>query len=463
MWAGWKSMVNDAQLSRIGRKLNVVAGSPQRFLTAFGAKEHRYRLRPPLPESVVVAFEAEHGVALPESYRRFIVGLGDGGAGPSYGLLPLADAYAEVSDSFAGHLAAPSPFVPGTLYGPDWWAGFWGPDDRPDPQQGTLAIGYHGCTSYTLLVVSGPGRGRLVNVDLNGVPPPYVVEDEDFLSWYERWLDELVAGYDVTWFGDKIPGDETRLLDILTDDPSAHRRARAARSLGTLPVISATGVRGLAAAAADEDALVREAALSVGWRQKVSGLEPVARAALADPEASVRAAALGLLRALAVSDLAVLARVLVGDTDREVRWRAMQALADTGTMTATDLAPLVTDPDARSRESATYLLAQAEGTVADLLAGALHDDDPRVRRQAVQTAEKCGERTLLPAMRRMLKTETDAYVQSNLSRVIRTWTPDGTSDRVEGRATSAGRQAWREPSSAGGSQPGVEGCAQRSG
>ncbi|MGC5019713.1 hypothetical protein [Micromonospora sp. DT47] len=152
-------MVSDAQLSRIGGKLNLVAASPDRFLTAFGAKEHGYRLRPPLPESSVAAFEAEHGIALPESYRRFILGLGDGGAGPSYGLLSLANAYEEVSDSSAGHLAAPSPFVPGTLYEPDWWDGFWGPDDRPDPQQGTLAIVHHGCTSYTLLVISGPGSG----------------------------------------------------------------------------------------------------------------------------------------------------------------------------------------------------------------------------------------------------------------------------------------------------------------
>ncbi|MGC5019712.1 HEAT repeat domain-containing protein [Micromonospora sp. DT47] len=258
-------------------------------------------------------------------------------------------------------------------------------------------------------------------MDLNGVPAPYVLEDEDFLSWYERWLDELVAGYDVTWFGDKIPGDEARLLGILSDDPSAHRRARAARSLGTLPAISATGVRGLAAAAADEDPLVREAALSVGWRQKAPGLEPAARARLADPEAPVRAAVIGFLRALGVSDLAEQARVLLGDPDRGVRQRAMQALADTGTMTVVDLAPLVTGPDAGSREFATYCLAQARGPAADLLAGALDDDDPRVRRQAVQTAEKRGERTLLQAMRRMLETETDAYVRTNLNRVITAW------------------------------------------
>ncbi|MEO3771220.1 HEAT repeat domain-containing protein [Micromonospora sp. B9E7] len=417
-------MVSDAQLSRIGAQLNMVAASPLRFLTAFGAKTHGYQLRPPPPESRVSSFETQHGIALPEGYRRFILGLGDGGAGPGYGLLSLADAYEQVSDSFAGHLAAPSPFVPGTRYEPDWWDGFWGPDDRPDPQQGTLAIVHHGCTSYTLLVVSGPGWGRLVNVDLNGAPAPYVLEDEDFLSWYERWLDELVAGYDVTWFGEKIPGDEARLLGILSDDPSPHRRARAARSLGTLPALSPTGVRGLAAAVADDDPLVREAALRVGARHRAAGLEPAARARLADVEAPVRATVIGFLAALDVSDLADQARVLLGDPDREVRRRAMQALADTGTMTVADLARLVAGPDAGSREFATYLLARVQGGVVDLLAGALDDDDPRVRRQAVQTAEKRAERALLPAMRRMLETETDAYVRTNLTRVARAWMSD---------------------------------------
>lgn len=156
----------------------------------------------------------------------------------------LADAYGWVSDSFTGHLTAPSPFIPGTRYSNDWWDGFWGPNDRPDPTQGTLAVVHHGCTSYTQLVVSGPGRGRLVNVDLNGIPAPYVLEDPDFLTWYERWLDELLAGYKVGEFAFKLPGDEAILLDILTTDPSPDRRARAASSVALLPAISGPNAPG---------------------------------------------------------------------------------------------------------------------------------------------------------------------------------------------------------------------------
>ncbi|MFE2634883.1 HEAT repeat domain-containing protein [Streptomyces scopuliridis] len=228
--------------------------------------------------------------------------MGDGGAGPAYGLLTLADTYDTVSDSFAGHLLEPSPFVPDTLYAEGWWDGFWGPDDRPDPLQGTLAMVHHGCTGYTQLVVTGPGRGRIVNVDLNGVPAPYVLEDPDFLSWYERWLDELLAGYHVTWFGEKIPGDEAALLRVLAGDPSPQRRARAARSLGFLPRITPTAAGALTSAAADADPLVRRAALEVAWRSKAAAVEPAARSALTDPDAAVRAEAISVLRALGTAD-----------------------------------------------------------------------------------------------------------------------------------------------------------------
>lgn len=38
----------------------------------------------------MAAFERLCGISLPADYRAFITSLGDGGAGPGYGLLPLA-------------------------------------------------------------------------------------------------------------------------------------------------------------------------------------------------------------------------------------------------------------------------------------------------------------------------------------------------------------------------------------
>ena len=50
-----------------------------------GAARHRYRLGLPVAEDAVREFESEHA-ALPASYRRFILEVGTGGAGPGEGL-----------------------------------------------------------------------------------------------------------------------------------------------------------------------------------------------------------------------------------------------------------------------------------------------------------------------------------------------------------------------------------------
>src|SRR3954470_24722266 len=55
----------------------------------FGAAAHQYQLNLPLSFSMVQAFAERHGVSLPEDYRRFVTEIGNGGAGPYYGLFPF--------------------------------------------------------------------------------------------------------------------------------------------------------------------------------------------------------------------------------------------------------------------------------------------------------------------------------------------------------------------------------------
>ncbi|MEV0283083.1 SMI1/KNR4 family protein [Kribbella sp. NPDC050820] len=213
----------DDRISRIRAKLAQAAESPA-LLEAFGAKAHAYRLKPTLSEAEVAAFEAEHEVALPAEYRLFLLEAGDGGAGPSYGLVPLREAV-DWDDDPVGFLAAPSYLADGVAYQDEEYG------ELPEPRQGSLAIVHHGCAYYTQLVVTGPGRGQLVSINADWCDPPYVSEDPDFLTWYERWLDELLAGYSVTDFGLKLPGDETALLAILAGDPDPDRRQRAAHPM----------------------------------------------------------------------------------------------------------------------------------------------------------------------------------------------------------------------------------------
>lgn len=64
-------------------------GRRDRDRRLFGSGSHRYKLNPPLPASVVEAFEERHRVTLPEDYRFFLTEFGDGGAGPYSGVLPF--------------------------------------------------------------------------------------------------------------------------------------------------------------------------------------------------------------------------------------------------------------------------------------------------------------------------------------------------------------------------------------
>ncbi|MGC4892837.1 hypothetical protein [Micromonospora sp. DT31] len=74
----------------------------------------------------------------------------------------------------------------------DWLAEV-APGDEDEPYRGTLALSDQGCGGLSILVVSGPARGRVTD---NGGSRegPIFTGDRDFLSWYERWLDAVLAG-----------------------------------------------------------------------------------------------------------------------------------------------------------------------------------------------------------------------------------------------------------------------------
>jgi hypothetical protein len=85
-------------------------------LRVFGADVHGFRLNPPLPEADVTAFETVHNVSLPYDFRQFLTDIGNGGAGPFYGIFPLGkmdDNFGlqtwQEKDGFVGILSEPFP------------------------------------------------------------------------------------------------------------------------------------------------------------------------------------------------------------------------------------------------------------------------------------------------------------------------------------------------------------------
>lgn len=167
----------------------------------FGAEAHRYAFKVVEPGQVE-GLEEELGVLLPDEYRAFLLGLGCG-AGPYYGLWSPEKVVSDVrgwQSQFEDEgLVCPSPaaaFVPGT---------------GRFPCDGVLAIGDQGCTFWSALVITGPARGRIVDVACaEGVdgylgdahrPPgtlhrwwlPPLKLNPGFLDWYRSWLEQCKA------------------------------------------------------------------------------------------------------------------------------------------------------------------------------------------------------------------------------------------------------------------------------
>ncbi len=144
----------------------------------------------PLTEDGIGAFERRHQVVLPTGYRDFLLRFGCGGPGPYYGLLPL-----EAEEPPPGVMARACVLDP-ALEDRDSFELEDFDEERPS---GTMASCDQGCTFYTFIILTGPHRGRLVNLETDS--SFRFVPDQSFLAWYERWLDELLSGIDVSWFG----------------------------------------------------------------------------------------------------------------------------------------------------------------------------------------------------------------------------------------------------------------------
>ncbi len=183
-----------------------------------GIRKHRFWLEPPLPEAEVAAFEERYDISLPPEYRDFITSIGSSGAGPYYGLLPLAQATDHLScDDEAmckRKLAAVFP-LSDKIYQPDWKIGHddwlvevggvnwkerqWS-EEHWHPFQGTIAICDQGCTYYAVLVLNGSQRGAIWNIELH-LSPPVKAPYAGFLDYYENWVDRMIAKEKQFWYG----------------------------------------------------------------------------------------------------------------------------------------------------------------------------------------------------------------------------------------------------------------------
>jgi hypothetical protein len=200
-----------------------------RKLAVFGAVGHEYKLRPCLSRTKIVAFEVRYSIRLPDDYRRFLMEVGNGGAGPYYGIHGL-DELDETREDYWNDLSKPFPYLHQYEGPPDLLKAIKEADNDESVDEdssiklvdeywlqasrdGSINICEYGCNLRFLLIVNGLEFGRIwfdSTPDLAGYSPVAVnpeaplqrsgewcVTRQDnpeekrvgFAEWYHCWLD----------------------------------------------------------------------------------------------------------------------------------------------------------------------------------------------------------------------------------------------------------------------------------
>ena len=249
-WQQLNQKYVDNPIERIRQKLALAAEVDHEF-TEFGSNEHRYTLNPPLSLEKVNQLQAKSGCDFPDDYINFITQIGNGGsgpyggAGPYYGISAFDD---EIDRNGIGNCALPCLLSPNMDIS-QWSALCEVPDDCSDEEfdiicdkvhQGTLYLGTCGCEYDLLLVVNGPYQGHILYTShwVNSNTPYTFSYESSFIEWYERWLDEVILGYDTSWFGHRMGGDENTLIKVAKNTDNIDQKIDAINSLTKLPKLS---------------------------------------------------------------------------------------------------------------------------------------------------------------------------------------------------------------------------------
>ena len=406
----------DSRIARVKQKLAQVQAARHTRPDEFGVQEHQFRMNPTLSEDALLAFETRHGIHLPEDYRAFLRDVGNGGAGPYYGILPLERwTFGRKPDEQV--LSQPFPLSENLPRIDKKWKQMLPPGVK-DPYQGTLTICEQGCTYVVLLIVSGPARGRVVYIDLDG-QPPYFLREPDFLSWYERWLDETISGYDLSWFGFCMGGSEADLLHLLHDPhtPSS-TRADALNALTKFPQLTAS-IPAVLASLQDANANVRKNAALVVAHFSITEAGPFLRELVTDADPTVRESALRSLVKLPDVPWPMVQQMLQADSDENVRQAAWLKLDHAQKLTIDDMLLMLSSDHPQSRQNAAVSLKSVpEDRTLDALSRCLQDSDMYVRLYGVQSLTALRDRKSVPMLTALLATERETLVIGNIIRAL---------------------------------------------
>ena len=171
----------------------------------FGAKKHKYQLNPVVTLEEVKRFEQKYQIKLPSEYVFFITQVGNGGAGPDYGIYGIDTK--NLPPLTETEIIPPTPHITPELTQPQWemliqaYADYEY-DESNGISDGTYCIGTKGCTYFNYVISSGDYENLVYYFDANyeETSPPFVLSMH-FLEWYAAYFSEIIQGNTTHSFG----------------------------------------------------------------------------------------------------------------------------------------------------------------------------------------------------------------------------------------------------------------------
>ena len=196
---------NNSEYLRIIEKKISDLRERDKSYSIFGSEDHKYKFNPKIPAQVISAFEKNHNITLPKSYKDFITKFGNGGCGPKYGLMNL-----ELGVFDTPHYPEESEII--RLSNIFKFKTFWNMEDFPTEDlcaweaeyedskwtDGMLRICHEGCGTFSNIVITGEEKGNIWIDDRANDGGIYPVnhyagkKTTTFFEWYINWLDDSI-------------------------------------------------------------------------------------------------------------------------------------------------------------------------------------------------------------------------------------------------------------------------------
>lgn len=202
----------------------------------FGAKSHQYQLEPVVSLEQVRRYEQKHNIKLPSEYVFFITEVGNGGAGPDYGIWGIDTK--DLPPLTETEITPCPPYITPKLTQEQWEILLENEDDDFDVTDGTFCVGTKGCTYFNYIISDGTYENMVYYFDANyeESSPPFVLSMK-FLEWYENYFLEVIQGNDTFSFGYLPLYTQAEVLSICTQQTDSETKKEALRTLYRFPTL----------------------------------------------------------------------------------------------------------------------------------------------------------------------------------------------------------------------------------